>query len=183
MRNAAIPPSVIIHRAALLCTLLLAWQGPLVAGEDGPEWGSPEPLPAWQEQAHSLPPYPDADRLLRLKSQLPGAALEMLVDPASIEPGKDGVVRYTLVLRSPSGASNVFYEGIRCDGRQLKTYAYGSSGSWHPLSDPQWQALGGNGSMRYRRLLFSHLCNIDGSLPQRREILRRLRYGEAELLL
>ena len=36
------------------------------------------------------------------------------VDRASVSHGKDGVMRYTVVVRSASGASSVFHEGLRC---------------------------------------------------------------------
>ncbi len=53
------------------------------------------------------------------------------VDRASLSVGKDGVVRYTLVARSPLGAENVSFEGIRCREGTYRVYAFGrSDGRW-----------------------------------------------------
>ena len=80
----------------------------------------------WEEQRSSLPAYP-ADRDLVRFEVGPTSAFDFFVDSTSVSVGKDGVVRYTLVARSPSGALNVSYEGIRCDARQRKLYAFGRS--------------------------------------------------------
>ena len=45
------------------------------------------------------------------------------IDRNSLTVGTDGVVRYTVVVTSPSGARNVNYEGIRCDTYEWRLYA------------------------------------------------------------
>jgi hypothetical protein len=49
--------------------------------------------------------------------------LTFAIDAKSLSVGDDGVVRYTVVVTSPSGAHNVNYEGIRCDSYEWRQYA------------------------------------------------------------
>lgn len=60
-----------------------------------------------------LPAYPKAGNLLPFDA---GPASDNLhyIDAPSIVVGEDGVVRYTLVIKSPEGAMNISYEGMRC---------------------------------------------------------------------
>ena len=66
-----------------------------------------------------LPAYPKAENLLPFDA---GPASDNLhyIDAPSIAVGADGIVRYTLVIKSPTGAMNVTYEGMRCatDGKR-----------------------------------------------------------------
>jgi len=92
----------------------------------------------WEEQKSSLPAYP-ADRDLVRFDVGPTSVFDFFVDSNSVSVGKDGVVRYTLVARSPSGALNVSYEGIRCDTRQRKLYAFGRSDkTWAQARSADW---------------------------------------------
>lgn len=83
----------------------------------------------WQELQVNLPPYPKPENLITLDIGT-NATNQYFVDGASISVGEDGVVRYTLVIKAGGGATNVSFEGIRCDGRQVRVYAFG-----HPNSD------------------------------------------------
>lgn len=76
------------------------------------------------------------------------------MDPASVSVGKDGVVRYTLIARSPSAAMNVSYEGIRCQTYERKLYALGrSDGTWSKAREPQWTPIGNNQVNRQHAVL------------------------------
>jgi hypothetical protein len=148
------------------------------------EWtGGPridaEPDP-WKEQAVGLPAYPDGKHYLTVPVQIPGSNLEMFIDEPSLSVGEDGVVRYVMLLRSPSGGENLFYEGIRCMSRQWITYAYGSSaGEWSPLAERGWSPIRDLGVERYRdRLYRYYLCDPAAGIPRREEMLRRMRYGQ-----
>src|SRR5450631_3218972 len=77
-----------------------------------------------------LPAMPKAENLLPFEA---GAASSnrFFIDAQSILVGDDGIVRYTLVIRSASGAENVSYEGMRCETVEQKYYAFGRrDGSW-----------------------------------------------------
>jgi hypothetical protein len=52
------------------------------------------------------------------------------------------VVRYTVVVKSPSGGSNVAYEGIRCTPTgEYRLYAYGVGGKFEPIPDSSWRGV------------------------------------------
>ena len=92
----------------------------------------------WEVLKAQLPSYPKPENLLRVHVS-PATAFEFFVDAASVSVGQDGIVRYTLIARSTSGAVNVSYEGIRCLPRERKLYAFGRSDStWSPARIPQW---------------------------------------------
>jgi len=64
------------------------------------------------------------------------------VDARTLSIGEDGVVRYTLVVKAAGGATNVSFEGIRCELRQQKYYAVGRpDGSWVRARNPQWRRI------------------------------------------
>jgi hypothetical protein len=91
--------------------------------EDGPKWA---------ESAVVLPSQPKDRDLVRFDvSRLSRNAF--FVDSASLSVGDDGVVRYTLVIESPSGIRNVSYEGMRCSTAERRVYAFGGAGGgWSP---------------------------------------------------
>ena len=68
---------------------------------------------SWAELQVQLPAYPEAENLLPFDA---GPASNNLhyIDAPSIVVGKDGIVLYTLVIKSPQGAMNVSYEGMQC---------------------------------------------------------------------
>jgi len=82
----------------------------------------------WEAQKALLPPYPKAASMVPFYVG-PGP-FAFFVDSGSVRVGQDGVVRYTLIARSRSGATNVSYEGIRCEGYARRVYAFGSDASW-----------------------------------------------------
>ncbi len=67
----------------------------------------------WAELRVQLPAYPKAENLLPFDA---GPASDNLhyIDAPSIVVGDDYIVRYTLVIKSPAGAMNISYEGMRC---------------------------------------------------------------------
>jgi hypothetical protein len=79
--------------------------------------------PNWTEdKIETLPALPAAANLLPFDVS-GNTPLTFAVDAKSLTVGKDGVVRYTVVITSPSGAHNVNYEGIRCDTYEWRQYA------------------------------------------------------------
>lgn len=93
---------------------------------------------AWEEQQAQLPAYPRQENLARIDLGA-AASFDFFVDTESIGIGKDGVVRYTLVAKSPSGALNVSFEGIRCVTRERKLYGFGHpDGAWSKARNSDW---------------------------------------------
>jgi hypothetical protein len=95
----------------------------------------------WVELQSQLPPYPSEENLLKFDAG-PASTNLHYVDAPSIVVGDDGVVRYTLVIKSPQGAMNVSYEGIRCQTAEKRTYAYGRNDkTWMRARTSRWMDL------------------------------------------
>ena len=96
---------------------------------------------SWTELQARLPGYPKPENLRRIDM---GAATanSYFVDAASVSVGEDGVVRYTLLIRAGGGATNVSFEGIRCENRQVRLYAFGRQGAeWSRARNSEWRAI------------------------------------------
>ncbi len=89
-----------------------------------------------------LPPHPKPENLLSFDTGS-NTRNNYYVDAASISIGEDRVVRYTLVVKSGGGgATNVSFEGIRCDAAQVRVYALGHPGArWSRARDANWRAI------------------------------------------
>ncbi|HYD80619.1 MAG TPA: CNP1-like family protein [Paucimonas sp.] len=97
----------------------------------------------WQEIAIQLPASPVDENLLSFQVS-PTATQDFAVDAKSLSVGSDGVVRYTLVAKSRSGAKNISYEGIRCRTKEKKLYAFGHlDGTWGRSRRDEWEPLSG----------------------------------------
>lgn len=95
----------------------------------------------WVEQLTQLPAYPDEKNLVAFNA---GAVSgnTYFVDTTSIKIGEDGVIRFSLVIRSSAGALNVSYEGIRCATSERKVYALGRDDkTWAQPRVSEWQKL------------------------------------------
>lgn len=137
----------------------------------------------WKEGQYRLPPWPrDAD-LVEFELDGPPTSFRYFIDMKNLVTGRDGVMRYTLVLRSNRGAENVFFEGMRCTAAgQVRTLANGIQGRFEPVKS-DWQRLDSALAHRYHRELFSALCAPAGEKPRpRRDQIRALKgsIGEQE---
>ncbi len=95
----------------------------------------------WVELQTQLPTYPDTSNLLEFKVG-PTSNHRYYVDSTSITIGKDGVIRYSLVVKSVQGAENTTFEGIRCETREKKRYALGRNDkTWGQPRVSEWQRL------------------------------------------
>ena len=132
----------------------------------------------WEMLMTQLPSYPKPENLLRVHVS-PTTAFEFFVDAASVSVGQDGIVRYTLIARSTSGAVNVSYEGIRCLPLERKPYAFGGSdNAWSPVRTPQWAPIS-RAQPQHAALAEDFFC--PGSRPVRttEEAVQALRRGNA----
>ena len=103
------------------------------------DWELEQEKRDWTEGESKLPAYPKAEDLIEFF--VSGAtSFRFFIDPASVLPGRDGVVRYALIARSPSGFANTSYEGIRCATNAYKVYALGNDGRWTP-KDSEWREI------------------------------------------
>lgn len=133
----------------------------------------------WVELEVKPPPYPKSGNLISFDVSA-ASSNRFFIDPDSISVSGDGVVRYTLVIRSPTGAENVSYEGIRCETREQKYYAFGRrDGSWSPARSGEWRWI------EYKEINRQHgVLYVDFFCPDKKkpvgppaEIIRRLKYG------
>lgn len=129
----------------------------------------------WEEQKWSLPPYPAMDGLVGFDAG-PTSAFRFFVDPASISVGDDGVIRYTLVARSASGALNVSYEGIRCASRERRLYAFGREDkTWAPARTSEWTRI--SLSAHHAALADEYFCPVRGAVRTADEAVSALKRG------
>jgi hypothetical protein len=127
------------------------------------------------EEALVLPPPPKSDALLSFDPAYL-SPFTFSIDPTSLRVGADRIVRYTLVVKAQSGATNVSYEALRCDTNERKIFAYGTTGGeWSPVRDPQWKPLV---SEPYRNTLFhSYFCPRNLAIRTPLEGLEAIRAG------
>ena len=99
------------------------------------------PKAKWRETEVAFPPYPGEEHLTKVQLSGP-TSFAFLVDTESIRVDEDGVVRYTLIARSPSGSDNVSFEGMRCETGEYKPYAFGSvDNTWLRASNGEWSLI------------------------------------------
>lgn len=125
------------------------------------------PKEKWKEGEFTIPPFPEAADLLPFDIAGPSDNV-YYVDARSISIGADGVVRYTLLARNPAGVENISYEGIHCEEREWKPYAFGRRDrTWASVREATWQRVAQTSVENFRYTLYrSYLC--PGGLPTRK---------------
>lgn len=123
----------------LLCLLLPAFSA-WAKKVDFIEKDFDEEQKPWDEIQAQLPAYPNLKEAIPLEVAAI-TSIKFSVDPKSISVGSDGVVRFTLIAESTSGALNVSYEGIRCATEEKKLYAFGRDGAWSRNRFAKWQEI------------------------------------------
>ncbi len=162
---------------------VIALCGTLLSASVGAQWrlfdfDFDENSKSWSEIEAQLPAAPKPGGLIRFEVG-GGTPHEYLIDPASLSVGEDGVVRYTLVVRTSGGAVNVSFEGIRCDTRQQKSYAFGrADGRWSRAREPQWRSIPNNEMSGHHGELYGEYICADRRMPRNvQEVVDRLKYG------
>jgi hypothetical protein len=137
---------------------------------------SEEEIRDWKESDVALPAYPKPDALIPFAA---GAATphRFFIDPQSLSIGPDGVVRYTLVVKTAGGATNVTHEGVRCEVREQKIYAIGGAkGDWVRARDPQWRRIEYRAVNNHHGVLYADfLCEGKYTPPSVKAIVQLLR--------
>ena len=140
------------------------------------DWELEQERRNFKEGAVRLPAYPKPESLIEFTAG-PNTRFRFFIDPASLTLEPDGVVRYTLVARSPSGFANVTYEGMRCSSASYKVYALGDAGRW-TVRDSEWRALRSAAVQRWHtELSAEYFCPKSGSILSVEEGLDALRKG------
>lgn len=95
----------------------------------------------WQEGEVTLPALPKEEDLQEFYVSA-GTANRFFIDGKSIAPGNDGVVRFTLVVKTSGGATNTTFEGIRCATLETRLYAVGRpDGTWSKARSSEWKDI------------------------------------------
>lgn len=115
----------------------------------------------WQEVEVQLPAPPLSTNLLSFDVSA-ATANRFYIDGSSLSVGKDGVVRYVLVILSPEGGRNVTFEGIRCETRERRIYASGHmDGTWAKARKNEWVRIQEAYANRHHAALFlDYFCPI-----------------------
>jgi hypothetical protein len=129
----------------------------------------------WKESEISLPPYPRDENLLAVPL-LATDTLKLYIDRASLSRGADRVARFSLVVESPSGARSIFYDGLRCETREYKTYAVGGpEQAFTPVKNPVWRQIPRPAANAFRYQLYQHyICDAHASARTPEDLVRRL---------
>lgn len=124
----------------------------------------------WQEIQAKLPAMPKPEHLHEIEVS---GRHRYFVDLASLTASDDGVVRYTLLVRTAGGAENVDYEGMRCSSGEIKVYAFGHpDGTWSRNKYAGWARIEARRDDSYQKELFFHyFCTVDG--PADMKTIRR----------
>lgn len=130
----------------------------------------------WQETAMVLPATPQAADLLPFEVATT-VTQAFAIDAKSISISADGVIRYTLVAQSQSGAKNISYEGIRCQTSEKKLYSFGrKDGSWSLSRRDQWEPIMGSAVNRAHAVLVQdYFCQNKATAGDAAAVLDRLK--------
>lgn len=117
------------------------------------DWETEQEKRDWREA--DVPPPPPAGSGEMLAFFVSAASdYRFFIDSASLALGRDGVVRYTLIVRSPLGVESVTYEGIRCATREVKTYAYGGADRSWSVRPGAWRRIEARSVQRWHDALW-----------------------------
>jgi hypothetical protein len=130
----------------------------------------------WKESQVTLPAFPRAKDLIPFRADSGDPDYHYYIDVNSVSLASDEVLRYTVVVQSPQGASNIIYEGIRCATQEVKMIAFGTrDGRFARMADPKWMYFYTAGAMGYRRsLVENYVCDENGWAIDSDAVLERL---------
>lgn len=131
----------------------------------------------WREGQYRLPPWPQDKDLIEVQLDSPNPSFQYFIDGRHLVTGEDQVVRYTLVAKSRTGATNTSFEGLRCSPTgEHRVYAYGHQRAFEPTgAETDWQAIDRTGADPIRHELWAHyLCIPRKFAPRPTKDQRRL---------
>lgn len=125
-----------------------------------------------------LPPVPEAANLLLFYQS---ETQSFYLDAKSLSIAADGSLRYTMVGKSKSGASNVSYEGMLCDTMQRRLFAFGrKDGTWSESKRLEWESISNSGINRqHSTLAWDFVCEYNRISGSTEKILHRIRRNES----
>lgn len=143
---------------------------------DPADENDPDAPRVWMDAEIQIPESPPSTELkpFFVSNHTP---LTFAIDAQSLSIGKDDVIRYVLVITSPSGAKQVNYEGLRCEKYEWRLYAtLQAEGKWARTPNSRWQVVKSNTYNRYHAALIQDAF-CENAIPRRdsKEILRLLK--------
>ncbi len=141
----------------------------------------------WKEDGSNLPGYPEEKDLLEVDGPPAYSNYQYLIDEKSLTLGKDNVIRYSLIIRSKSGADNAFYDGIRCNTTEIKNYAYGITDkdgrkTFAARENPQWRPFRDSGITAYGAVFAAnYFCDQNALTLKRHEIIQNIKYDKGNV--
>ncbi|MFT4070000.1 CNP1-like family protein [Paraburkholderia sp.] len=140
----------------------------------------------WVEnKVDTLPPLPTDANLLPFEVS-GNTPLQFAIDRNSVSVGTDGVVRYTVVVTSPSGARNVNYEGIRCDTYEWRLYAglNADHDGWDTAVANEFSRIGNGALNAYHAALYQdYMCANKMPTGSAKQIVENIRYKRTQTSL
>ena len=133
---------------------------------DPADENDPDAPRVWMEAEIQIPESPPSTELkpFFVSNHTP---LTFAIDAQSLSIGKDDVIRYVLVITSPSGAKQVNYEGLRCEKYEWRLYApMQKDGVWHKSANCRWQVIRNTGYNSYHAALVRDAF-CDNAIPRR----------------
>ena len=136
---------------------------------------SPEEKKQWVETETVLPAYPSTKNLLPF--EVSATRNRYYVDANSISVDKDGVIRYTVIINTPGGATNISFEGMRCETGERRLYAYGHPDrTWTKAQSALWQEINFAFGHSYQKVLYEdYFCPTDRFAKTAAEAIMNLR--------
>jgi hypothetical protein len=136
----------------------------------------------WQEVEHSLPSAPKQEALQSFYVSATSTNV-FSIDLSSLTVGQDGVVRYVLLVDTPSGVRNITYEGIRCETGERRIYASGRrDGRWSKSRNNAWVRIRDIPPNRHHAELFvEYFCPGGFIVSEPAEAVDALRKGGHQL--
>ncbi len=125
-----------------------------------------------------LPQYPQPENYLPFEVS-ETTSFAFFVDAKSLSVGADRVVRYTIIAKSPDGALNISFEGMRCAEREFRIYAFGRADkTWSEERNSKWKAIRSGPRNAQRAVLYSdYFCPTTGDILTAEEGVRALKSG------
>ncbi|MFM0132166.1 CNP1-like family protein [Paraburkholderia sediminicola] len=140
----------------------------------------------WVEnKVDALPPLPQDSNLLPFEVS-GNTPLQFAIDRNSLTVGTDGVVRYTVVVTSSSGARNVNYEGIRCDTYEWRQYAglNADHDGWDQTVANDFRRIENGALNAYQAALYQdYLCANKMPTGNAKQIVENIRYKRTQTSL
>lgn len=135
--------------------------------------------PDWKESDVPPPPSFDVKKLMPIEMPV-YMSLRFGVDPSTIRITGDGVVRYVVVASSSSGATNAFYEGVRCATEEVKQYGRYNNGAWEAVTFPEWKRIDNLNSRYTKELAKQGLCRGHAPRASVNDMVRGLKNLDIE---